>query len=179
MNMFPRHERLTSVTSLFSRYATPLITGLFLVSLISGAALFFHVGPGGLHGMHEWLSMLLILPFVLHLWKNWRPMTGYFRHAPMAVALVVSAMAAGAFLIPTGEATTAGGPPQFRLAHLGLTQPLQDVAPAGGLTAEALADRLTAAGYTVTDATDALSEIATASGKTEADLAALLIAAGE
>ena len=44
---------------------------------------------------------------------------------PRLVALVVSAMAAGAFLIPTGEATTAGGPPQFRLAHLVLTQPLQ------------------------------------------------------
>ncbi len=46
---------------MFSRYATPFITGLFLVSLISGIALFFHVGPGGFHGMHEWLSMLLIL----------------------------------------------------------------------------------------------------------------------
>lgn len=165
--------------SVFSRYATPFITGLFLVSLISGIALFFHVGPGGVHGMHEWLSMLLILPFVLHLWKNWRPMTGYFRHAPMAVALAVSAIAAGAFLIPTGETPTAGGPPQFRLAHLVLTQPLQGVAPAVGLTPEALADRLTAAGFDVTATTQPLTEIATASGKSEADLAALLIAAGE
>ena len=160
---------------MFSRYATPFITGLFLVSLISGAALFFHVGPGGFHGMHEWLSMLLILPFVLHLWKNWRPMTGYFRHAPMAVALAVSTIAAAAFLIPMGEATTAGGPPQFRLAHLVLTQPLQDVAPAVGLTPGELADRLTAAGFAVTAATQPLTEIATASGKSEADLAALLI----
>ena len=44
------------------RYATPLITGLFLVSLISGLALFLHIGPGGLHPMHEWLSLVLILP---------------------------------------------------------------------------------------------------------------------
>lgn len=163
------------MTNLFSRYATPFITGLFLVSLISGAALFFHVGPGGFHGMHEWLSMLLILPFVLHLWKNWRPMTGYFKHAPMAVALVVSAIASGAFLIPAGETTTTGGPPQFRLAHLVLTQPLQDVAPAVDLTPEALADRLTAAGFDVTAATQPLTEIATASGKSEAEVAALLI----
>lgn len=165
------------MTKIFSRYATPLITGLFLVSLISGVALFLHIGPGGFHGMHEWLSMVLILPFLLHLWKNWRPMTAYFRHMPMVVALVVSALAAGAFLMPTGAATTAGGPPQFQLAHLVLTQPLENVAPAIGLTPDALAARLTAAGYDVTGQSQTLADIASAAGKTEADLAAVLIGA--
>lgn len=163
------------MAQVFSRYSTPFITGLFLVSLVSGIALFFHVGPGGFHGMHEWLSMVLILPFVLHLWKNWRPMTGYFRHMPMAVALVVSALAAGAFLAPTGARTTAGGPPQFQLAHLVLTQPLKDVAPAVGLAPDALTDQLTAAGYTVADSSQRLTDIASASGKTEAEMANLLI----
>jgi hypothetical protein len=58
--------------SILSRYATPLITGLFIVSLVSGVALFFHLGSAWFHSMHEWLSMVLILPFVLHIWKNWR-----------------------------------------------------------------------------------------------------------
>ncbi len=163
----------------FSRYATPFITGLFLVSLVSGLALFFHVGPVGFHGMHEWLSMVLILPFALHLWKNWRPMTGYLRHMPMAVALVVSALTSGAFIMPTGGTTTAGGPPQFQLAHLVLSQPLKDVAPAVGLAPDALADQLTAAGFTVTDSAQALTEIASASGKTEVDLASLFIEQNE
>lgn len=163
------------MSRLTSRYATPLVTGLFLVSLISGGALFFHIGPGGFHGMHEWLSMVLILPFALHLWRNWKPMAGYFRHMPMAVALVVSALAAGAFLVPMGGTTTVGGPPQFRLAHLVLTRPLQDVAPVVGLTPDALTDRLVAAGYTVTRSAQTLTEIASASGKTEADLANLLV----
>lgn len=167
------------MTKIFSRYATPLITGLFLVSLISGIALFFHVGPGGFHGMHEWLSMVLIVPFVLHLWKNWRPMTGYFRHVPMAMALVVSAVAAGVFLMPTDGTATAGGPPQFQLAHLVLTQSIDDAAPAFGMTAESLTARLTASGFTVTDTAQPLTEIATASGKTEAELAALLIGPSE
>lgn len=160
---------------LLSAYATPFVTGLFFVSLVSGVALFFQVGPGGFHGMHEWLSMVLILPFALHLWRNWRPMTGYFRHAPMAIALAVSALAAAVFLLPSGE-TRAAGPPQFRLAHLLLSQPLSDVAPAVGLTADALTDRLASAGFEVTDAGRPLTEIAAASGKSEADLAALLIA---
>ncbi|HSO47757.1 MAG TPA: DUF4405 domain-containing protein [Rhizobiaceae bacterium] len=58
--------------NLLMRYATPLTSGLFAVSLISGVALFFHLGQAAFHGMHEWLSMVLILPFALHLWKNWR-----------------------------------------------------------------------------------------------------------
>ena len=163
------------MSSLFSRYATPFITGLFLVSLISGIALFFHVGPGGFHGMHEWLSMVLIVPFVLHLWKNWRPMTVYFKHAPMVVALVISLIAGGAFLMPTGDTAIAGGPPQFQLAHLVLSQPLDSVAPALGLTPQAL----TAAGYTVTAASQSLTEIASASGKTETELASLMTGPNE
>ncbi|MCE8421489.1 DUF4405 domain-containing protein, partial [Rhodovulum sulfidophilum] len=59
------------MSSYLGRYATPFITGLFIVSLVSGLALFLHVGPSGFHAMHEWLSLLLIVPFVLHLWKNW------------------------------------------------------------------------------------------------------------
>lgn len=164
------------MSKVFSRYATPFITGLFLVSLVSGMALFFHLGPRGFHAMHEWLSMVLILPFLLHLWKNWRPMVAYFRHAPMMVALVISLIAGGVFLIPMGESATAGGPPQFRLAHLVLTQPLEDVAPALGLTAEDLTNRLTAAGYRVTATGQALTDIASASGKSEADLAMLITA---
>jgi hypothetical protein len=128
--------------------------------------------------MHEWLSMVLIMPFGLHLWKNWRPMVNYFRHVPMVAALVVSAIAAGIFLLPTDEGATAGGPPQFQFAHMVLTRPLADVAPGVGLTPDALVAKLTAAGFTVTDAKQALTDIAAASGKTEVDLALALIASG-
>ena len=46
--------------------ATPFTTGLFLVSLISGIALFFHWESRVFHGMHEWLSMVLIAPFIIN-----------------------------------------------------------------------------------------------------------------
>ncbi|MFZ2101600.1 MAG: DUF4405 domain-containing protein, partial [Oricola sp.] len=83
---------------ILARYATPLITGLFIVSLVSGVALFFHYGSAYFHSMHEWLSMVLIVPFVLHIWKNWRAFLNYFRRPPMAVASVVSLAAAVAFI---------------------------------------------------------------------------------
>lgn len=158
---------------LFQTYATPLITGLFLVSLISGIALFFHIGPGGFHGMHEWLSMVLILPFVLHVWKNWRPMTAYLRRLPMAYALALSLGAALVFLYPTGSGSGAGGPPQFAFAEKVLAATPAELAPALHVTPEALATALVAQGIPVQPDT-ALTDLATASGKSNAQLLAVM-----
>jgi hypothetical protein len=84
--------------SLVMKFATPLIVGLFLVSLISGIALFAHVGGNLFRGMHIWLSMVLILPFVLHVWKNWRAMTVYFRQWAFGLSMVASLAAALVFV---------------------------------------------------------------------------------
>lgn len=37
------------------------------------------------------------------------------------LVLIVLALSAGVLLMPTDETSTAGGPPQFRLAHLMLS----------------------------------------------------------
>ncbi len=148
------------------RYATPLITGLFLVSLISGVALFFHIGSFAFHGMHEWLSTVLILPFGLHLWKNWRPMTAYFRRPPMAAALAVSVLAAVLFVLPTlgGSAGAGGRPPQFAVAQKLLNASVHDVAPAMGMQTDALIAQLRAAGMPVAADTQTLAQVAEAAG---------------
>ncbi|WP_339109145.1 DUF4405 domain-containing protein [Thioclava sp. GXIMD4216] len=162
--------------SFFFRYATPLITGLFLVSLVSGVALFFHWQMGWFHSMHEWLSMVLIVPFVLHLWRNWRPLMNYMKKAPMALALAASLVAALAFAIPatSGTGTAKGGrPPQFALAQKLLEAPLSEVAPVLDTTPEDILARLTSAGYQGT-ADQSATQIAEASG-TSADTVARLL----
>lgn len=95
------------MSALLSRYATPLITGLFLVSLLSGVALFFHVGTSAFREMHEILSMVPIAPFTLHAWKNWRAITTYLKRAPMAQAMAGSLAPSLAFAIPA--MTSSGG----------------------------------------------------------------------
>lgn len=159
-----------------NRYATPFISGLFLVSLVSGLALFFHVGPSGFHGMHEWLSLVLIVPFVLHIWKNWRPMLNYMRGRPMAIGMAVSLVAAAVFLLPTGSGE-AGGPPQFRLAMQVLKATPEAVAPLLGQTPDAVAAALTAAGFAPAPG-QSLTDIAAAAGKSDAQIAAALLATG-
>ena len=160
------------MSSLLYRYATPFTTGHFLVSLVSGLALFFHVGPSGFHGMHEILSLVLILPFGLHLWRNWRPMVSYMKHAPMALALGVSVIAAGLFLIPSDEGA-AGGPPAFRFAAAVMAQPVAVVAPALGLSVPEAEARLMAAGFV--PGPGSLQQMAAAAGKDAMEVQAALL----
>lgn len=157
------------------RYATPTITGLFLVSLVSGIALFFHVGGGLFNAMHEWLSMVLILPFVLHLWKNWRALTTYFWKGPMVAALALSLMAAAGFGLASMSGGRTGGPPQIALTHALFARTATEFAPVLGMSGEALAAQLRQAGYSAADPSLPLSAIAARSGKSEFELSSALL----
>ena len=166
--------------SLLSRYATPLTTGLFLVSLISGVALFFHFGNAAFHGMHEWLSMVLILPFVLHIWRNWRSFLTYFKRLPMLLALGGSTIAAVIFAWPaltdTGG-TGRGGPPQrvvFQALERGTVSTL---APVFGHDATSLTAALKEKGLTISGPDDSVRTIASASGKSSLDVIGAIAAA--
>lgn len=151
----------------YQKYATPLTTGLFLVSLISGIALFFHIGQAYFHGMHEWLSILLIVPFVLHVAKNWRPFLSYFKRPPMAIALAASLAGALAFALPTMTSTTAagGGNPMRGIATQIESAKLSIVAPLFGHDGASLQAALAAKGLTVASAEQTINDIAKASGK--------------
>jgi hypothetical protein len=151
------------VNALINRFATPLITGLFLVSAISGIALFFSWQPGAFHGMHEWLSMVLLIPFVAHVWKNWRPLMSYLnRHLlilPVAACLVVAI----AFAIPAMTGTQ-GGNPAFRALPLLTQAKLTDLAPLLKTTPATLVATLSAKGYKNVTADQTLTTIATTAG---------------
>jgi hypothetical protein len=160
-----------------SRYATPFTTGLFLISLISGIALFFHVGTAAFREMHEWLSLVLILPFVLHVWKNWRPFLAYFKRLPMALSLGICLAAGLVFAWPaiTGSASSAGNP-AFAMINVVAAGTPGQVAPLLGKSEAEILDALKQDGFTAADGAKPLSEIATASGKDTMELMATLTA---
>ncbi|MDH4441629.1 MAG: DUF4405 domain-containing protein [Rhizobium sp.] len=164
--------------SYLSRYATPLTTGLFIISLVSGIALFFHLGTNAFRGMHEWLSMVLILPFVLHLWKNWRPFAAYFKRMPMALSLVVCLIAGLVFAWPSLTGTAAGstGNPAFAMVNVVGQGTPGKIAPLLGKTEADVVTALKAAGFAAADPASTLSDIATKSGKDTMELMAALTA---
>lgn len=158
-----------------SRYATPFTTGLFLVSLVSGIALFFHFSTSAFREMHEWLSMVLILPFVLHIWKNWRPFLMYLKRPPMAVALGLSLAAGLAMAWPalTGETSVS---PQVAMIELVANGTPAQVAPLYNQTEETFIATLKEKGFTAAETGKSLVDIATASGKGERDVVMTLTA---
>jgi hypothetical protein len=164
------------MSDILKRSATPFITGLFLISLISGVALFFHLGAGAFRGMHEWLSMALILPFALHLWKNWRALMNYVGRVPFTIAMVASLAAALAFAVPSGTGG-ADGPPQFAFSHAILSNAPEKVAPLLGVSTEKLVEELQAKGFSAASPALSLTDIATKSGKDEFELVAALLPA--
>ena len=88
------------LNSFFARYVTPLTTGLFLVSAISGIALFFHWAPGTFHAMHEWLSMALLVPFALHMWRNWGAFMLYVKRNTLWIPLILCVAISIPFAMP-------------------------------------------------------------------------------
>jgi hypothetical protein len=150
------------LSRLMHRYATPLTTGLFLVSAISGVALFFRWAPALWHSMHEWLSMVLLAPFVFHIVKNWKSLIGYLRRKqllwPLVLCIVVSIPFAWQNMGRTGEN------PSFRMARMLTTTPLASLAPVLKTTPEALVDRVKQHGYETATAESTLDALTAGSG---------------
>ncbi|MVV51780.1 DUF4405 domain-containing protein [Pseudomonas sp. PB120] len=163
-----------ALKNLINRYATPLTTGFFLVSMISGVALFFHWAPALFHGMHEWLSMVLLVPFVLHLWKNWGPLMGYFKRKTMFVPLLLSLLVAMPFAIPNSGGKP-GGNPAFAAVQLVTKAPLTDSAALFKNTPDELVTRLRQRGLAVTSSSDSLNQVAQSAKMQPAQLIAELL----
>jgi 4-amino-4-deoxy-L-arabinose transferase-like glycosyltransferase len=144
------------------RYGTPLTAGLFLVSAVSGVALFFHWASATFHSMHEWLSMLLLAPFALHLWKNWKPLLAYARRKTLLIPLLLAVVVAVPFALTAGKGGRAGNP-AFQTVALLTRASLIDLAPVFQSTPETLLQKLQQRGYKATSTSDSPSTVASAS----------------
>ncbi len=158
---------------LLFKYATPLTTGLFFISLISGVFLFVHIG-GPLKGIHEWLSMVLIAPFVLHLWRNWRPFVAYFKRTPMMVALVAAVAMTVPFFVLSGGPRSV--PPYVQLSRTVLKGTPAELAPVLDVPAAEIVAALVSAGYAGASEEKSFEAIASESSKDSAAMIATLAA---
>ncbi|AND70945.1 hypothetical protein ATSB10_34910 [Dyella thiooxydans] len=157
------------------RYGTPLTVGLFFVSAVSGVALFFHWSSATFHSMHEWLSMLLLAPFALHMIKNWKPLLAYARRRTLLVPLVLSLVVAVPFALSAGKGRA--GNPAFQAVALMTRASLDDLAPIVRVPAPDLLRQLQARGYKANSTRDTPSDIASASAVTANEVLFALIPA--
>ena len=161
-----------------ARYATPFTTGLFAISAISGVALFLHVGQGLFHEMHEWLSIVLLLPFGFHLWKNWPSIIGYASRGNLLWPLIISLVLIVPFVVGSlGDSRSREGNPFFRVSALVNSAPLTQLAPVLKSSPDALVKALKAKGFAVASPDQSIDAIAKASGKPASDVLAAAIPA--
>ncbi|MQR99625.1 DUF4405 domain-containing protein [Gluconobacter sp. AC10] len=148
-----------------SRYGTPLTTGFFIVSGVTGVALFFHWAPLAFHPIHEWLSMTLLAPFVLHVIRNWTPLVNYARRRTLFVPLII----AFAACIPFFFQAPGGHVGNRKTASIALPvlehAPLSRIALLIRMDGDGLVRRLQEQGYTVQTADQTLEDIAKASSR--------------
>lgn len=153
------------MNSFFMRYVTPITTGLFLVSAISGIALFFHWAPGTFHSMHEWLSMVLLVPFVLHMWRNWGAFMNYIKRKTLWIPLVLCIIVSIPFAWPSAQQGRSGGNPAFQVVHMMTKTSITGIAPVMKSSPDELLKKLQGMGYKATSTDETLDQIATASGE--------------
>lgn len=147
------------MNSLLNRLATPLTLGLFAISTISGIALFLHVGQGYFHEMHEWLSMVLLVPFVLHVWKNWNPLVMYAKRGALLWPVLASVVIAIPFAWPALTGKQQGGSPAIPMRVM-MQAPIADLAPLLKMTPDALQVALADKGYKAASTQDSIQKIA-------------------
>ena len=61
-------------SSLVQKIATPLTIVTFVISSITGLALFFEFRSRSIPVIHEWLSVLFVVAAGLHIVRHWRSM---------------------------------------------------------------------------------------------------------
>ena len=166
-----------SAKDILFRYATPLTTWLFLISLVSGVALFLGVGAQYFREMHEILSLLLVVPFGLHVWRNWRTLASYFRRSAMWISTVVCLAAAGAFAYE-GAGVSATNPRAVVFGALNNAS-VTALAALAHTDEATVSQRLRAIGVEVKSAEDTVAGLAEASGHDSFELLGTALASAE
>ena len=157
------------------RFGTPLTVGLFLVTAISGVALFFHIGPDSLRGVHEIVSLALLIPVGVHLWRNWNGFCNYFKRAAMPVTLALSLAVVGAFAFAAPGGSDHVSPARAFLT-LAQTAPISALAPVLKLDEATALQRLEAFGIKEPKASETVAAVAARSGLAGFDVMAQLTA---
>lgn len=161
-----------------NKYTTAVTTALFLAIAASGIAMFFHLGKHMVEEMHQWFGMGLVLVAGLHVFKNWSAMVGYFRRKTIYIPLVLTAIAAVAFIVPASLEQRGGGNPVRALMSAMQSARLADVGKVLEVSSADLEAALKQKGFIIESSGARLSEIAKASGKPpQAALMAVLDAA--
>ncbi len=141
-------------------WITPITTGAFLLTAVTGVLLFFHADTGLNKAVHEWLSWIFLAGAVLHLAVNFTAFKKYLTQRRGQVLLGVFVLLLVLSFAPVGghhheEHQRPFMPPIRALAQA----PLTTLAQVARTTPDQLRKRLTGAGVAVSSDQQSISEL--------------------
>ncbi len=138
-------------------WITPITTGAFLLTAVTGVLLFFHAATGLNKVVHEWLSWIFLIGAVVHLALNFAPFKKYLSQRKGQVLLGSSVLLLALSFIPVdgGHHDSPFAPPINALAHTSLTT----LAQVAGTSPDQLRERLSSKGITVDSYQQSISEL--------------------
>ncbi|NTW69998.1 MAG: DUF4405 domain-containing protein [Chlorobiaceae bacterium] len=159
-------------------WATPLASGAFTISAVTGLLLFFEIEIGMVEDVHKWLSWLLVGGVLLHVISNWKPFTAYFSKKPALALISTALLVTIASMLPLfGEKEEGENEKAGEIATGALeTSSLSTVALVIKTTPELLVEKLGKSGIIVKDPALTIKEIAQNNGKNEKELLGSLLA---
>jgi len=123
-------------------WVTPIAIGAFLISAVTGVAIFFHIDTGLAKFAHEWLSWLLLIAVLLHIGANFFGFKRYFSGGRGLTIITASLLIVAASFAISGGERGAGGPPQMAPARALARAPLSVLAQVAKISPEELRSRL-------------------------------------
>ncbi len=138
-------------------WITPITTGAFLLTAVTGVLLFFHADTGLNKDVHEWLSWVFLIGAILHLALNFAPFKKYLtqRKGQVLMGSFVLLLALSFFPIGGEHHAPPFVPPIKALAQA----PLTTLAQVAQTSPEQLREHLAGAGISVNSDQQSISDL--------------------
>ncbi|MCI5133007.1 MAG: DUF4405 domain-containing protein [Candidatus Electrothrix sp. EH2] len=139
-------------------WITPITTGAFLLTAVTGILLFFHADTGLNKAVHEWLSWVFLIGAILHLTLNFAPFKQYLTQRKGQVLMGSFVLLLALSFAPIGD--EGHHAPPFVPPIKALAQaPLTTLAQVARISPEKLRERLSNEGIAVASNQQSLSEL--------------------
>jgi len=147
------------------KWTTPLLTGTFLVSGVTGILMFFHAASSLARVAHEWTSWALVAAAALHLVVNSRGLWVSLRTPVAKVAVACFAALTLVAAVTPSKRTGELNPGEMRmLSQPMMESPLDRVAGLLGTAPDRLREKVEARGLKVPAGSQTLREVIRANG---------------
>jgi len=140
-------------------WVTPLTAGAFVLSAVTGIMLFFKINLGLVKFAHEWLSWVLVIGAVAHVFINWHVMARCVSKPLGQVIVTLFILLLGVSMLPlTGDKQK--GHPFSRVSNAIVNAPLSAVAKTANHTPEEVISILKSKGIQVEGKEQTVQDIA-------------------